>query len=233
MKTWIVCSLCLLALLTACENTSTTGSGTIVSQERSVGSSTAIEYRGSADVIITYGATTAVRVEADDNFIDKISTTVVNGTLKINQSGSGYTKATVYLSTPVVSSIISHGSGKLEMGSGFDLSSLLIHAFGSGNIHLNSIQVEGFTTQLNGSGSIYASGNATAHNCQIRSSGSLYALDLSTVETAVAIFGSGNAEVNASSRLYADILGSGSVVYRGDPVLTSTVKGSGTITQLP
>ena len=53
--------------------------------------------------------------------------------------------------------------------------------------------------------------------------------DLVTAEGGVSVSGSGNAKVNVSDRLDAEISGSGSIIYLGDPEISAITRGSGRI----
>ena len=43
------------------------------------------------------------------------------------------------------------------------------------------------------------------------------------------IIGSGKTEITANSRLKVKIIGSGKLCYRGSPVITTSITGSGTV----
>ena len=59
-----------------------------VTQERQVSSFSGIHQSTSADVYITYGADNKVTVKADEDVIDKLTTTVEKGVLYIDTKGT-------------------------------------------------------------------------------------------------------------------------------------------------
>lgn len=219
-------------IVTACDPSDITGSGTIITQNRPLTPVSSVEYNGSADVIISYSETPSLRVEADDNLIDKITTSVQNERLRIHQTSGSFTRARIYVGTPNLTTLYAYGSGKVTVNEGFYTNTFTLFTFGSGNTEVKDLHSNVLNTQNNGSGNITVSGSATNHNCQIRASGSVHARDLVTRETAVAVYGSGNATVYASDRLFVNIMGAGNVMYAGNPLLTTDVKGSGRVSKL-
>ena len=53
--------------------------------------------------------------------------------------------------------------------------------------------------------------------------------ELTTLDAAVTIYGSGEAQVNATETLDASIAGAGSITYLGDPEVSRRITGSGEI----
>jgi hypothetical protein len=64
---------------------------------------------------------------------------------------------------------------------------------------------------------------------RIDGSGTLHLAALRADRAAVAIFGSGSADIGSTGRLDAEIDGSASIFYAGDPVLSEDISGSGRI----
>jgi Putative auto-transporter adhesin, head GIN domain len=73
----------IIFLATACNNNGRRGSGNIITEARNVSAFTKVSAATSIDVDVQQGAETSVIVEADDNLIKYIETTVVGGELKI------------------------------------------------------------------------------------------------------------------------------------------------------
>ena len=66
---------------------------------------------------------------------------------------------------------------------------------------------------------------------EVEGSGSADLADLRAHEARVAVRGSGDADVRAEERLDADVDGSGSIRYHGDPEVTERVDGSGDLSR--
>lgn len=70
---------------------------------------------------------------------------------------------------------------------------------------------------ISGSGKIEASGTAQAIKATISGSGRVYASNFEVDKCTVRISGSGDVEINVKSELDANISGSGTVSYKGNP----------------
>jgi len=224
----LLLSACLL-VLTACSTDSITGSGNIVNEQRTVAEFSQIENTASIRVVVDHSATQKVVVEADDNIISHIQTNVVNGVLKIGVENGSYDNinVTIKLSMPTLTRILNSGSGDVACGSGFDVDDLDVANYGSGNISFVSLICNKLTSEQQGSGNFTFSGTVNTHNCKLSGSGDLNAFDCTTKQSAIAIYGSGDANVNVSERLFADILGSGNITYSGSPSIDQHITGSG------
>ena len=100
---------------------------------------------------------------------------------------------------------------------------------GSGRIKLD-LEADDLTQKISGSGNIVVSGEADRAEVSISGSGNLDALDLEADHYAVRISGSGKCKINVGDSLEANISGSGSVYYKGDPdKIRSNVSGSGKV----
>ena len=226
-------ALCFGALiLVGCEDADIVGSGTITSQDRPASAIHGLDVESSVDVVVTHGSTYSVRVEADDNIIDRITTNIVNGVLNVEVSrgtGISFSRATVYVTTNELNTLLSHGSGDVTVGEGFDVENMTVYLYGSGDVHLQNIRSVKLTTNLLGSGNLTMNGEIDNHSGTLKGSGNLNAYDVVTKESAIVIYGSGNAQVHAMHTLYADIFGSGSIYYKGDPDVIEHVSGSGKV----
>jgi Putative auto-transporter adhesin, head GIN domain len=80
-----------------------------------------------------------------------------------------------------------------------------------------------------GAGTITASGRVTKVAVDLSGTGSYKGRDLASQDADVSIGGAGEAVVNASGTLNADITGIGSVSYVGSPSVTRTGSGIGEI----
>src|SRR5689334_10034881 len=64
-----------------CTGSGTVGSGRIATETREASGFSAIDLRGIGRVVVTVGEQEAVTIEAEDNILPRISTTVRDGTL--------------------------------------------------------------------------------------------------------------------------------------------------------
>ena len=190
------------------------GSGKVTSETRSLGSFSSVVLEGSANVSVSFGASQLVTVEADDNILPLIETTVKNGQLVIS------TRSNTNLSTRDSVKV----NITMESLNGITLS-------GSGNIRVSGLAGDSLAVNLPGSGNITVTGTSTSVQINLLGSGNIYCNGLQAKSATVKLNGSGNIEVNASQSLNANLLGSGTIRYSGNPSqVTKNVTGSGSIT---
>jgi hypothetical protein len=86
------------------------------------------------------------------------------------------------------------------------------------------------TSNIAGAGNIKLSGNSDVFRCEIAGSGNLEGFNLKANAIHVNKAGSGNVKIHAVSEIHAQIVGSGNVIYTGNPVIEKSKSiGSGLI----
>jgi len=108
--------------------------------------------------------------------------------------------------------VVLDGPGEMELGVNAD--ALFVDHENAGHIALNGV-ADKLVVNLAGSGDI-ASFSMPVPNAVIN----------------VAASGSGTVEVEAMDSLHVDILGPGRVLYRGDPVISQRITGTGTLSSV-
>jgi len=190
------------------------GSGKVASETRQVSGFSSVQLRGSADVSITQGEAESVVVEADDNILPLIETTVQNGQLIIGTKP--FTNLTT--SNPIRVNVTAKSLQGVALS-------------GSGSFDVSSLEGQDLSIALTGSGNITVSGAADRVDIRLPGSGNIYCSGLKTRSATATLTGSGNIAVNASETLDASILGSGTIRYDGNPAqVHKSVTGSGSIT---
>jgi hypothetical protein len=210
------------------------GDGHIKKETRTVSDFVSISSHGSLDVKITNGHSNKIEVEADENLLPYIETTVENGKLiirtKKNSSLKSASKMVVYVSMDKINSLQLSGSGNIEVEGNLtaDENSKIMLS-GSGNIHLNSGSFKSVDIAVSGSGNITVNGgSANTVSASVSGSGNVYISGLAAENVEVKISGSGNAKINANTSIDAKISGSGNVFYKGGAKnISSKVAGSG------
>jgi len=200
--------------LFSCRKERLTGSGPVITQARPLNNFTKIYTGGATDVYVTQGPVFSVEVNGYSNLLPFFETKVVNNTLEL-----GYREKTtvkndnikVFITLPVLNGLATAGSGS-------------IHTIG--NFTNNPF----FENNITGSGNIYFALGA-AQNCRtvISGSGSVYAFGMQADNADITISGSGQQEITASTTLKVNIAGSGNVYYKGTPVITTLISGSGAL----
>jgi hypothetical protein len=206
-------------------------------QDRRLSGFNAIDATGSFDVIITQGNTESVRVEAPADVIDRITTEVRGGVLKLGtKRNSGWNwnwndnnRMVVYVTIRNVIAVSLTGSGDVLFKNGLRAENMSLSISGSGDMS-GRIEARSLESNISGSGDIKLSGRAGTSSISISGSGDYSAGSLTTEETAVRVSGSGDVHINANSKIDASMSGSGDVYYSGNARQVNTVKhGSGEI----
>lgn len=193
---------------------STDGSGHAVTEHRDVPSFTAVDLTGTNTVIVHAGRRQSVAVTADDNLVDRVTTTVRDGRLVIGDRGSFTTKATMIVVVSVPS-----------------LTGVAVRAGGTGTVMVDGVAASGFVADLSGDGTLTVSGAADRVRASLSgpASGTLDVGGLVARQVVARLDGTGTVKVHATATLDATLRGTGTILYRGSPVVTSHDTGEGTI----
>ena len=178
-------------------------------------------------VYITVPKIEGVGVSGSGNIIGQ--STIQSDDLNLNVSGSG-SMSLEFNATGDVNADVS-GSGNLDIkgnGKSFDSD-----VSGSGRVSLAGRIENTASFGISGSGKIQASGSADLVKTDISGSGKVLASDLQTNRCEVRISGSGDVEINVKNELEANISGSGSVYYKGNPnKVNANSAGSGKVRKM-
>ena len=188
------------------------GSGMLVSQQRTANGMSGVRIIGQGTVNVTQGDSEGLQVEADDNIIDQIITTVENGILIVNMKRGSYHNVTVRVFVTM------KNVNELEL-------------VGAGDIRTTApIQTTSFTCRITGAGDISVSGTTTSQTALISGAGSIRNFGLTSSTSSATISGTGTIELTATQRLDGVISGVGTITYDGNPpTVNSIVSGVGSI----
>jgi hypothetical protein len=212
------------------------GSGKLQTEQRSVGSFSAVDLHASMNVVLRQGAREGVELRADDNLLALVETRVISRsgvpTLEIRmRDHTGYSSRnpiTLTVDLVTLSSLSVRGSGNVS-GDGLKAPALKIAVAGSGNVKLQKLSLDEASLKISGSGNAELAGKAGRLGLSISGSGDINTRELEADEVSVNIAGSGDASVNARKTLNVSIAGSGDVEYTGDATLKTSVAGSGRV----
>jgi hypothetical protein len=215
-------------LFSAC----TVGSGEVVTETRSVSGFDEIDLRGTGEVRVTVDGTESLRIEAEDNIIDRLTSDVRGTTLVLGTDRPiRPTEDVIYTVTMVsLEGVEISGSGAITVGE-FATEDFSVDVNGSGAATIDDLSAETVFVRISGSGAVTIGGDGEELDLSISGSG---AFDGSRLETSIGdvdISGSGSATVNVSETLDVGVSGSGNVEYLGNPSLTVDSSGSGTVSQ--
>jgi Putative auto-transporter adhesin, head GIN domain len=215
------------------------GNGQVKKETRELSNFTSLSSQGSMNVQIAYGNSNTIVVEADENLLPYIETTVENGKLLIkpkkNVNLKSKSRMNVYVSMTKINSLQLSGSGNINGSGAFtndDKTDMAVS--GSGNLSLSFDTFKDLDLSIAGSGNIDLKGKGTnTISAHISGSGNIDCSDINSNDVDAKISGSGNVKVYASNSIDAKISGSGNVFYKGTATkINSKVAGSGKVLKM-
>ena len=212
------------------------GNGTIETKTFPQNNFNAISISGGWTADIRYSETFSIQIETDENIFPDLDISVAGTTLNIGFK-SGYsispTQCKVSITMPALIKLQTVGSLTAVISS-FNIpkDSMSIDISGSGNITARDITVNTLKVDVSGSADFSATGKAKNIIADVSGSGDIKTTDFETEKADISISGSGSAKVWVTRHLKADIGASGSVRYKGNPVIETKSSGSGRISSL-
>lgn len=187
------------------------GQGAIVSETRTTADFHSINSTIYADILLTQGPKEDVIIEAQQNILRELKTTIVNGELRLtlNRCVDILQAVKVHITIPEIRRLTLTGAGDIIAQNEFNLTDLNVTLTGAGDFML-----QGITNTL---------------DITLTGVGDVKAFDLNSDICDVRITGVGDTEVFVNDELNVTITGAGTVYYKGNPSITSNITGSGSI----
>lgn len=206
----------------------------MATEVRQVSGFDAIELRGIGSVKITQGDAEELRIEADSEIIPQIKTAVEGTTLVIRYDVSwslfnvGFLRPIEFhVTAKTLSALTLEGAGMMT-GGGLDLGDLTVTLAGAGRINLG-MHAKAVKATLAGAGALAFAGRADSLDMRISGAGEYEGSQFETATAKLEISGAGSAVARVRDELDARIAGAGSVNYYGDPKVTQSLGGAGSI----
>jgi hypothetical protein len=211
------------------EKESIKGSGILVSVERNGGYFHSVSMNTAGLVTVTQGSEQNIQVTVDDNIMEYIVISIIDGELVIGITpGVNLSDfdLTVDLTMIDLEVLCTNSAGSIIGMNTFeeDIVDLIINS--AGNICLD-LRAEQLNSLLNSAGNLMVSGEVIDHYAQVSSAGNLNAFDLETNKTTLMVNSAGNAHVNVSQLLNVTINSVGSVFYKGYPKIIKHINSIG------
>jgi hypothetical protein len=173
----------------------------LVSETRNVPEFRAIELAGVLDVEVTVGKPASVVVSGEAELLDKIVTTVENGTLVLDTKHDRHRRISN-----------SHLRARITVP---DLTSVALS--GTGSLTVNGVANTSLAIDLSGTGSLAIAGSTDALRVKLDGTGDVRAKNLMAKDATIALAGTGSASLYASQSLDAQLTGTGSIDVHGHP----------------
>lgn len=222
-------------VLSSCTSRRVKGNGNITTSNRSEGNFDAVKAAGSFDVFFSQAETNAIRIEADENLMKYIETSVEDGVLRIRtKSGINIRPSQdikVYVRSPKYRSVSLSGSGNMVAETKItSTEKIKVSIAGSGDIKLQEVDAPQIDVNISGSGKAEGFGNTRDLDIDVAGSGDVMMKDLKAENAKISIAGSGNVWLFASIKLDVRVAGGGDIHYYGNPPeINSKLAGSGNL----
>ena len=184
----------------------------VTSESRNVSGFKEVELNGAGTLSIRQTGEESLSIEAEEDVIPKINTEVVNNRLIIGPKPN----TNINTTKPIDYNLTVNNLDALKVA-------------GAGNVEAQDISTDQLAITISGAGDVKMSGRADSQNVEILGSGDYQAGELQSKNTKIHVAGSGSGLVKVSEKLDAEVSGSGSVEYIGDPTVNKTVSGAGEV----
>ena len=241
-KLWILPVLILGLISMACTISGVTvdfgrieGSGNVVRENRSVGEFSGVVLSGMGNLYIEQGDSNGIVIEAEDNIVPKITTTLRGNQLVIAvERGMNIIptkEINYYITMKDVNDIQVLGAGNVDAND-IQTDSLNIDLTGLGAVKMKNLDTGMLDITISGAGDINVDGKATQQSINISGAGNYHAEDLESENADIIVSGLGGGTLWAKQQLSVIISGGGNIDYYGDPQISRTISGLGKLTSL-
>ena len=235
MATSLACTITIPSINIDIDMEKVDGSGNVIEETRDVRDFNRVRLTGFGRLHIERGETESLRIEAEDNFMQYITTEVKDGELDIrwqkNILATNHEPINFYLTVKTLDTITLDGAGDIE-APGMQAETFTVNANGAGNFELSDMEASSLVVTISGAGNVTVTGEATTQTVKINGLGNYQARDLWSSAAEVTINAAGSATVRASDTLDAKINGAGSIYYYGNPTVSQRVNGVGRISRI-
>jgi hypothetical protein len=207
--------------------------GEIITETRTLPPFDRVLAHDNVHVYITQDTLFEVKVEAGENIVPLIRTEVIDGEIQIhndnrcNWSRSYKPQIIVHIKMPQLRYVTSATVGLIKSTNTITapIFDYRLKSLGDIDITVNSNDVFG---HMHGAGDIYLRGTTDHHACNIVGNGFIHARDLATEYTWIYSNTTGLAYINVKNLLQVQILGSGDIIYTGQPnTIEKKITGTG------
>lgn len=193
------------------------GSGNIGRETRDLPAYDKIDVGGVAEVRLSQGPVQVTEVEADENLLPFVKTTVEDGTLNVStEKIRDYSRLIIHVTLPDLTYIRASGASHVTGVTPFGISHLMIEGSGATEVEME-LTVETLESELSGAAEMKLKGTAGSHNSELSGASSLKAFDLETQTTSISASGAANGEVTALKELDLETSGAAEVQYSKEP----------------
>ena len=254
----LIAGLSIVFLLTACNpivigTANSADSGVSVTRNIKIPEFNSLVLNCPGTLHLSQGKEHSLTISADENIIDYFKAKVEGGVLTLDmKSGSYFTTLPIEFNLVVtdLESLTLMGSGRV-LGKGIlqtDNLSLRIKGSGDASLQAKAKSVSVYTggagdanleltadeleVVSSGSGRVRLAGQVKSQSVDIKGSAEYLASELISDTAQVKLVGSGDIRLNVRQKLSVQAVGSGNVLYMGNPEISQSFTGSGQLRKL-
>jgi hypothetical protein len=191
-----------------------TGNRNVITQTRDLSTFDGVSVTGIFKVIFTQGEPQSVKIETDENLMDKVNTEVNGGILTLSTKGSvnNPSKMNVYIIAKDLKSLDLSGASKFSTTNKINTSKLKVELSGiaGATVSANAAIV---TCDISGVGKLDIEGNGDQLTADISGTAKLIASKFEVKDAKIDASGVGSATVNATKSVSLDASGAANIKY--------------------
>lgn len=206
------------------------GNGNVVTDTRKITEDfTKVSAAEGLIVYVTQADDFSIEVEADDNVIDLISTTIKDGKLRIKTNKNiGDATKNIYVSLPKVTGLASSSGAQLKSKNTIKAAELEVDGSSGAVLQLEVVSNE-IDIDADSGANLRISGTTDEARIDVSSGGNINAKNLQTQSCNADASSGGTVKVQVERNLIADASSGGNISYAGDPTVESKKSVSGSV----
>ncbi len=192
----------------------------------------AVSLEGVGTLQIAQGDTESLSIQAEPRVLRRIETEVIDGTLFIRPDRSFTTREPIVYSLTVddLSGIDLSGAGQVEIPR-LDTAQLRLSVSGAGAVTIDDLTADLLEVNASGNVALIVGGTVDSQSVTLGGAGTYDATNLASRLAAVTVDAAAQAVVQVSERLEATASGASSIAYIGDPAVSESTSGVGSVTK--
>jgi hypothetical protein len=184
-------------------------------QVREVGDFTGIKVGDQFNVIISQSEANTLTINTESGGQSQVKTEVKDGILLISND-KGEMPVSVRIGVKNINSIEVTGLADVKTDNQLVCDKLTVASNGAGKVDLD-LKANEVKITVSGVGDVVLSGTTAGLDARVSGTGYLKATDLEADKVIAKVSGVGDAKVNVKQSIDADVSGSGSIIFKGDP----------------
>lgn len=208
------------------------GNGNVVEETRDIVGFTRILISSGIDVFLSEGDSFEVRVEADENLLEVIETSLKGNMLEVGTNMVNIRRAKskkVHITLPKLEALKISSAGDCVGQTLFHCDELKLGISSAGDLSLE-VEARRIDLGISSSGDARLAGKAEVFDISLSSAGDLNAYDLEAAIVNVNVSSAGDAKVYATDELSMSASSAGNIYYKGQAtVIRSSTSSAGNI----